>query len=74
MMVIRERDRVRLQLSMRKATLARLLSHRIERHLIAEYERGDLGGDLFRGACNVNLKGIISKQSDRVYGPSKCKH
>jgi hypothetical protein len=41
---------------------------------IAEYERGDIGGDLFRGACNVGVKGIISKQSDRVYGPSKCKH
>jgi bifunctional non-homologous end joining protein LigD len=44
-------------LLLRKAELARLLSHPIDGIFIAEYERGDIGDVLFRVACNMGLEG-----------------
>jgi bifunctional non-homologous end joining protein LigD len=64
-----------LPLSLRMTSLARLLSREIvDGIFIAEYERGDIGHDLFRTACDMGLEGIVSKRLDRAYGTGKCKH
>jgi hypothetical protein len=34
----------------------------------------DIGHDLFRAACNMNLEGIVSKRLDRAYGAGRCNH
>ena len=49
-------------------------SHRIPGVFIAEYERGDIGRDLFHVVCNMGLEGIVSKRRDRAYTPGKCRH
>jgi bifunctional non-homologous end joining protein LigD len=61
-------------LALRKSSLALLLSRPVNGILIAEYEQGDIGGDLFRVACNMGLEGIVSKRLDRVYGAGRCKY
>jgi bifunctional non-homologous end joining protein LigD len=63
-----------LPLSLRKTKLARLLSRPVNGIFIAEYERGDIGQDLFRAACNMGLESIVSKRLDRAYGIDKCNH
>jgi ATP-dependent DNA ligase len=60
-------------LSMRKTNLARLLAHRPEGIFVADYERGELGPDLFRKACEFGLEGIVSKRSDRPYRAGRSK-
>jgi ATP-dependent DNA ligase len=45
-----------LPLSTRKANLERLLAHRPEGVFINPFERGELGPDLFRAACNMGLR------------------
>jgi bifunctional non-homologous end joining protein LigD len=57
-----------LPLSLRKTNLARLLSRPVNGIFIAECERGDIGDDLFRAACDTGLEGIVSKRLDRAYG------
>jgi ATP-dependent DNA ligase len=42
-----------LPLSMRKASLERLLARRPEGVFVNPFERGKLGPDLFRAACNI---------------------
>ena len=56
-----------LPLSMRKANLARLLARRSEGIFVAPFERGEIGPDLFRAACNMGLEGLVSKRRDRPY-------
>jgi bifunctional non-homologous end joining protein LigD len=63
-----------LPLSMRKVALAQLLADQVDGIFIAEYERGDIGGTLFRVACNMGLEGIVSKHLDRPYGAGRCRH
>jgi bifunctional non-homologous end joining protein LigD len=58
-----------LPLALRKSDLARL-----DGIFIAEYEQGDIGHDLFRVACNMDLEGIDSKHLGRAYGAGRCKH
>jgi ATP-dependent DNA ligase len=36
------------------------------------YEQGDVGQELFRAACGMNLEGIVSKRLDRPY--ARCTH
>jgi ATP-dependent DNA ligase len=67
-------DQRQLPLSLRKTNLARLLRRRIPGIFIAEYERGDIGRDLFHVVCNMGLEGIVSKRRDRAYTPGKCRH
>jgi len=67
-------DQRQLPLSFRKTNLARLLKRRILGVFIAEYEEGEIGRDLFRVACNMDLEGIVSKHRDRAYIPGKCRH
>jgi len=59
-------DYRRLPLSLRKASVARLLSREVDGIFIAEYEQGEIGADLFRVACNTGLEGIVSKRCDRA--------
>ena len=56
-----------LPLSMRKASLARLLARRVNGIFLSDFERGEIGPDLFRHACLMGLEGLVSKRSDRVY-------
>ena len=66
-------DLRKLQLSMRKTNLERLLARRPERIFVNPFERGEIGPELFRAACRMGLEGLVSKRLDRPYrgGPSK---
>jgi ATP-dependent DNA ligase len=63
-----------LPLSMRKASLARLLARRPEGIFLADFEQGEIGPDLFRKACEFGLEGLVSKHMERAYGRGPCKH
>jgi bifunctional non-homologous end joining protein LigD len=60
-------DLRKLPLSMRKASLARLLARRINGLFLSEFERGEIGPDLFRHACLMGLEGLVSKRNDCPY-------
>jgi bifunctional non-homologous end joining protein LigD len=62
-----------LPLSMRKTNLARLLARRPDGIFSADSERGEIGPDLFRKACEFELEGIVSKRSDRPYRAGRSK-
>lgn len=60
-----------LPLSMRKASLERLLARRPEGVFINPFERGELGPDLFRAAGKLGVEGLVSLgQSEEPY-PSR---
>jgi len=63
-----------LPLSMRKANLEPLLARRPEGVFVNPFERGELGPDLFRAACNMGLEGLVSKRRDRPYQAGRSKH
>jgi bifunctional non-homologous end joining protein LigD len=46
-----DEDLRRLPLSMRKASLARLLARRVDGIFLSDFEQGEIGPDLFRHAC-----------------------
>jgi hypothetical protein len=46
----------KLPLSMRETDLDRLLAGRPDGIFVAPFERGEIGAELFRAACNVALK------------------
>jgi len=52
-----------LPLHLRKTNLAR----RPEGIFVSEYERGEIGPDLFRQACKFGLEGLVSKRRDGPY-------
>ena len=56
-----------LPLHLRKNQLSRLLARRIGGVQLAPFERGEIGPDLFKAACNMGLEGIVSKRRDRPY-------
>jgi ATP-dependent DNA ligase len=56
-----------LPLHLRKTNLARLLARRPEGIFVSEFERGEIGPDLFRQACKFGLEGLVSKRRDRPY-------
>lgn len=58
---------------MRKSNLERLLRGRPEGIFINPFERGEIGPDLFRAACNMGLEGLVSKRSDRPYRGGRSK-
>ena len=62
-----------LPLSMRKANLDRLLPWRPD-GLFNPFERGEIGPDLFRAACDLGLQGLVSKHRDRPYQSGRSKH
>jgi len=57
-----------LPLSLRKTNLAQLLRGRPDGIFVAPFERGEIGPDLFRATCNMDLEGMVSKRADRPYG------
>ena len=67
-------DLRRLPLSMRKANLARLLARRPDGIFVAPFERGEIGPDLFRAACDTGLEGLVSKRRDRPYQAGRSRH
>jgi ATP-dependent DNA ligase len=73
-LVERSDDLRKLPLSMRKANLERLLARRPEGIFINPFERGEIGPDLFRAACNMGLEGLVSKRRDRPYQAGRSKH
>ena len=50
-----------LTLSMRKASLSRLLARRVDGIFLSDFEQGEIGPDLFRHACLMGLEGMVSK-------------
>ena len=63
-----------LPLHLRKNNLARLLARRPEGIFISEFERGEIGPDLFRQACKFGLEGLVSKHKDRPYRGGRPPH
>ena len=63
-----------LPLSRRKTNLAQLLARRPDGILIAPFEQGEIGPDLFRAACRMGLDGMVSKHRDRPYRGGRQKH
>jgi len=62
-----------LPLSMRKTNLQRLLARRPDGIFLSEFERGEIGPDLFRKACEFGLEGLVSKRADRPYRAGRSK-
>jgi ATP-dependent DNA ligase len=60
-------DLRRLPLSMRKASLARLLARRVDGIHLAPFEQGEIGPDLFRHACLMGLEGLVCKHCESTY-------
>ena len=67
-------DLRKLPLHRRKASLERLLARRPEGVVINPFERGEIGPDLFRAACQMGLEGLVSKRRDRPYHAGRSKH
>jgi ATP-dependent DNA ligase len=67
-------DLRRLPLSMRQPNLQRLLARRPDGIFISEFERGEIGPDLFRKACEFGLEGLVSKHRDRPYQGGRSRH
>jgi bifunctional non-homologous end joining protein LigD len=63
-----------LPLHMRKNNLAQLLRGRSNGITVAPFERGEIGPDLFRAACNMGLEGLVSKHKDRPYRAGRSRH
>ena len=66
-------DLRKLQLHFRKTNLERLLAAR-EGIFINPFERGEIGPDLFRAACQMGLEVLVSKRRDRPYQAGRSKH
>jgi bifunctional non-homologous end joining protein LigD len=62
-----------LPLSMRKASLAKLLHRRPDGIFTGSFEQGEIGPDLFRHACMMGLEGLVSKRTDRPYRAGRSK-
>ena len=60
-------DLRKLPLSMRKANLSRLLAWPVNGIFLSDFERGEIGPDLFRHACLLGLEGLVSKRNNRAY-------
>ena len=41
---------------------------------INPFERGEIGPDLFRAACQMGLEGLVSKRRDPPYQAGRSKH
>ena len=57
----------KLPLHLRKTNLERLLARQPEGTFVNPFERGEIGLDLFRAACEIGLEGLVSKHRDRPY-------
>ena len=64
----------KLPLSMRKASLARLLARRIDGIFLSDFEQGEIGPDLFRHACLMGLEGLVCKHRESSYRGGRFRH
>ena len=62
-----------LPLSLRKASLTKLLHRRPDGIFLSSFEQGEIGPDLFRRACLMGLEGLVSKRRDRPYRSGRSK-
>lgn len=62
-----------LPLHLRKTNLQRLLVRRADGIHLAPFERGEIGPDLFKAACNMKLEGLVSKRRDSRYKAGPCR-
>jgi bifunctional non-homologous end joining protein LigD len=69
-----EDDLRKLPLHLRKTSLQRLLARRPEGIFVNPYERGEIGPELFRVACQIGLEGLVSKHRERPYQAGRSKH
>jgi bifunctional non-homologous end joining protein LigD len=69
-----DEDLQKLPLHFRKINLERLLARRPEGIFVNPFERGEIGPDLFRAACQLGLEGLVSKRRDRLYQAGRSKH
>jgi bifunctional non-homologous end joining protein LigD len=67
-------DLRKLPLHQRKSNLERLLARRPEGIFVSPFERGEIGPELFRAACDMALEGLVSKRRDRPYQAGRSKH
>ena len=67
MLVSDGEDLRKLPLSMRKTNLARLLARRVDGIHLAPFEQGEIGPDLFRLACLMGWRGLVSKHRESPY-------
>ena len=74
MLVTDGEDIRKLPFTMRKTNLARLLARRVDGIFISDFERGEIGPELFRHACLMGLEGLVSKLDDRPYRPGRSPH
>ena len=56
-----------LPLHLRKNNLARMLARRVDGIMLADFEQGEIGPDLFRHACLMGLEGLVSRRKDSCY-------
>ncbi|MBP1096090.1 ATP-dependent DNA ligase [Bradyrhizobium japonicum] len=54
--------------------MERLLARRPEGVFVNPFERGELGPDLFRAACNMGLEGLVSKRREQPDQAGRSKH
>jgi ATP-dependent DNA ligase len=73
MLALEGDDLRKLPLHLRKTNLQRLLARRADAIHLAPFEQGEIGPDLFRAACDMQLEGLVSKRRESRYrpGPSK---
>ena len=74
MLVSEGEDLRKLPLSMRKASLARLLARRVDGIFLSDFEQGEIGPDLFRHACLMGLEGMVSKHRESTYRGGRFRH
>jgi bifunctional non-homologous end joining protein LigD len=68
-----DNDLRKLPLHLRKNNLERLLARRPEGIFVSPFERGEIGADLFRAACEMGLEGLVSKHRGRPYQGGRSK-
>jgi bifunctional non-homologous end joining protein LigD len=58
----------------RKTQLARLFARQHAGIHVADFERSEIGPELFRHACLMGLEGIVSKHRDSSYRAGRQRH
>ena len=66
-------DLRKLPLHLRKTNLDRLLARRPEGIFVNSFDRGEIGPDLFRAACDLGLERLVSKHRDWPYRDGRSK-
>ena len=65
----------RLPLSMRKASLARLLARGVDEIFLSDFEQGEDGPLIYSGTfCLMGLEGVVSMPRDRPYRTGRSPH